>query len=37
VVEQFALRVEDGVDGDVDDGVDKVIADGGVTGWQRIF
>ena len=26
VIEQFALRVEDGVDGDVDDGVDKVIA-----------
>src|SRR3989475_7879662 len=26
VVEELALRVEDGVDGDVDDGVDEVIA-----------
>src|SRR2546427_5738970 len=26
VVEELALRVEDGVDGDVDDGVDEVVA-----------
>jgi hypothetical protein len=26
VVEELALRVDDGVDGDVDDGVDEVIA-----------
>lgn len=26
VVEEFALRVEDGVDGDIDDGVDEVIS-----------